>query len=284
MCRVCRFPQKQQQGAGVGEAAGGRSRGGSQQRQWPCTVLVLCCAVLRCTNSPCGCHVLYCLPLPPLHPSRPPPPPPSPLSFPHPPTLSFPLPPPLSPPLPPFSLLPPQPLIPPPTSPSPLILPPPLPHYTPPPKIPPLPPIPLYPLHPSHLFHLVCAPLPIRAVVCSTALISRHRLSPHELSCLVPRTHAHTPAPPPPLTRYRTSKEMSRWRVRDPVTRFRQWLQLAGWWDEGQEKSLRRDVRKQVHGGGGHSRARIWASSSACAFVQALWVPGPKTLYQRPLP
>ncbi|KXZ54126.1 hypothetical protein GPECTOR_5g227 [Gonium pectorale] len=47
-------------------------------------------------------------------------------------------------------------------------------------------------------------------------------------------------------TRYRTAEEMQSWRSRDPVARFRSWLARRGWWDEGREAELRREVRQQV--------------------------------------
>ncbi|GFH15474.1 branched-chain alpha-keto acid dehydrogenase E1 component alpha chain, partial [Haematococcus lacustris] len=46
--------------------------------------------------------------------------------------------------------------------------------------------------------------------------------------------------------RYRTADEMRAWRARDPVSRFRGWLQGRGWWDEMQEQALRVATRKEV--------------------------------------
>jgi TPP-dependent pyruvate/acetoin dehydrogenase alpha subunit len=39
---------------------------------------------------------------------------------------------------------------------------------------------------------------------------------------------------------------MAEWRARDPVVRFRQWLDCQGWWDAQRDAALRRDVRHQV--------------------------------------
>ncbi|KAJ9508496.1 hypothetical protein QJQ45_012022 [Haematococcus lacustris] len=47
-------------------------------------------------------------------------------------------------------------------------------------------------------------------------------------------------------SRYRTADEMRAWRARDPVSRFRGWLQGRGWWDEMQEQALRVATRKEV--------------------------------------
>lgn len=47
-------------------------------------------------------------------------------------------------------------------------------------------------------------------------------------------------------SRYRTREEMAEWRARDPVVRFRQWLDHEGWWDAGREQRLRREARQEV--------------------------------------
>ncbi|KAI8467290.1 MAG: thiamine diphosphate-binding protein [Monoraphidium minutum] len=47
-------------------------------------------------------------------------------------------------------------------------------------------------------------------------------------------------------SRYRTREEMAEWRARDPVVRFRQWLDHQGWWDAEREAALRKDQRHQV--------------------------------------
>ncbi|KAF8068400.1 2-oxoisovalerate dehydrogenase subunit alpha 2 [Scenedesmus sp. PABB004] len=47
-------------------------------------------------------------------------------------------------------------------------------------------------------------------------------------------------------SRYRTRDEMAAWAARDPVVRFRNWLALSGWWDEGREAALRRGARREI--------------------------------------
>ena len=47
-------------------------------------------------------------------------------------------------------------------------------------------------------------------------------------------------------SRYRTVDEMQSWRARDPVARFRQWLELQGWWSDKQEQEARKASRQQV--------------------------------------
>ena len=49
-----------------------------------------------------------------------------------------------------------------------------------------------------------------------------------------------------PAVRYRTADEMTRWRARDPVTRFQNFLLSKGWWDAKLEKELRMNLRKEV--------------------------------------
>ncbi|KAG9457220.1 hypothetical protein H6P81_001728 [Aristolochia fimbriata] len=48
-------------------------------------------------------------------------------------------------------------------------------------------------------------------------------------------------------TKYRPSDEIEHWRMnRDPVTRFRKWIEINGWWSDVEEAELRSDVRKQL--------------------------------------
>ncbi|XP_062096239.1 2-oxoisovalerate dehydrogenase subunit alpha 2, mitochondrial-like [Humulus lupulus] len=48
-------------------------------------------------------------------------------------------------------------------------------------------------------------------------------------------------------TKYRSTKEIQWWRLkRDPVTRFRQWIECNGWLDDGAELEHRNSVRKQM--------------------------------------
>lgn len=49
-------------------------------------------------------------------------------------------------------------------------------------------------------------------------------------------------------TKYRPVKEIEWWRLaRDPVTRFRKWIESNGWWNGEVESELRNDTRKQVN-------------------------------------
>eukprot|EP00245_Coleochaete_scutata_P013084 TRINITY_DN521_c0_g1_i1.p1 TRINITY_DN521_c0_g1~~TRINITY_DN521_c0_g1_i1.p1 ORF type:complete len:463 (-),score=57.10 TRINITY_DN521_c0_g1_i1:1107-2495(-) len=48
-------------------------------------------------------------------------------------------------------------------------------------------------------------------------------------------------------SRYRGAEEMKHWKTqRDPVARFRKWLELHGWWDQQADDKLRADARAEV--------------------------------------
>ncbi|PON81550.1 Dehydrogenase, E1 component [Trema orientale] len=48
-------------------------------------------------------------------------------------------------------------------------------------------------------------------------------------------------------TKYRPAEEIEWWRsARDPVTRFRKWIESNGWWNTDVESELRNSVRKQM--------------------------------------
>ncbi|KAL9241448.1 hypothetical protein vseg_015561 [Gypsophila vaccaria] len=48
-------------------------------------------------------------------------------------------------------------------------------------------------------------------------------------------------------TKYRPLEEIEWWkRTRDPVTRFRRWIDGNGWWNDKKESELRSNVRKQI--------------------------------------
>lgn len=48
-------------------------------------------------------------------------------------------------------------------------------------------------------------------------------------------------------TKYRAVDEIERWRTgRNPVARFRKWVQRNGWWNDEDESELRSNIRKQL--------------------------------------
>lgn len=72
----------------------------------------------------------------------------------------------------------------------------------------------------------------------------------HTDCCLISKQRAHLN--PTKKTKqqhpqsYRTREEMAEFRARDPVARFRQYLELQGWWSPPQEAALRRDARLEA--------------------------------------
>ncbi|XP_068647452.1 2-oxoisovalerate dehydrogenase subunit alpha 2, mitochondrial [Aristolochia californica] len=48
-------------------------------------------------------------------------------------------------------------------------------------------------------------------------------------------------------TKYRPADEIEHWKMnREPITRFRKWIESNGWWSDVAEAKLRSDVRKQL--------------------------------------
>ena len=46
--------------------------------------------------------------------------------------------------------------------------------------------------------------------------------------------------------RYRDEAEVATWRARDPIARFRKYLEHAGWWDEGREARLEQEIGDEI--------------------------------------
>lgn len=48
-------------------------------------------------------------------------------------------------------------------------------------------------------------------------------------------------------TKYRPVEEIEHWKTaKSPISRFRKYLQINGWWSDENESELRGDIRKQV--------------------------------------
>lgn len=48
-------------------------------------------------------------------------------------------------------------------------------------------------------------------------------------------------------TKYRSLNEIEHWKTdRDPVNRFRKWVEFNGWWSERDEADLRSSIKKQA--------------------------------------
>ena len=49
-------------------------------------------------------------------------------------------------------------------------------------------------------------------------------------------------------TKYRPVDEIEHWKMaRNPVNRFKKWVEMNGWWSEKDELEVRSSVRKQVN-------------------------------------
>lgn len=58
------------------------------------------------------------------------------------------------------------------------------------------------------------------------------------------RVHSHTTADD--HTRYRSAEEVEMWKSRDPVRRFRAFLEARRWWDDQSERALADEVEERV--------------------------------------
>jgi 2-oxoisovalerate dehydrogenase E1 component alpha subunit len=48
-------------------------------------------------------------------------------------------------------------------------------------------------------------------------------------------------------TKYRPVEEIQHWRTaRDPISRYRKWVQGNDWWSDAEESELRKRVRQEV--------------------------------------
>ncbi|KAK8681811.1 hypothetical protein V6N13_054212 [Hibiscus sabdariffa] len=71
-------------------------------------------------------------------------------------------------------------------------------------------------------------------------------------------------------TKYRSLDEIEQWKTdRDPVNRFRKWVELNGWWSEREETELRSNVKKEAtdesdSSGGGKEEASAHGVVHGC--------------------
>src|SRR5207249_4632784 len=47
-------------------------------------------------------------------------------------------------------------------------------------------------------------------------------------------------------SRYRDESEVALWRARDPIARYRRYLEHAGWWDDGREARLEQEIGDEI--------------------------------------
>ena len=60
------------------------------------------------------------------------------------------------------------------------------------------------------------------------------------------RLSMHTTADDP--TRYQPPEQLRAWESRDPIPRFRKYLEAKGLWDEARERKLEEEIKEQVEG------------------------------------
>jgi TPP-dependent pyruvate/acetoin dehydrogenase alpha subunit len=66
-------------------------------------------------------------------------------------------------------------------------------------------------------------------------------------------------------SRYRDESEVAAWRARDPISRYRKYLEHAGWWDETREAVLEQEIGDQI--------------TRAVQDAERAGPPGPETLF-----
>ncbi len=73
---------------------------------------------------------------------------------------------------------------------------------------------------------------------------ARNGGGPTLIEAVTYRIGAHSSSDDP--RRYRSEEEVERWRQRDPLIRFREYLEHKGYWNEAMEESLREEVRDVI--------------------------------------
>ncbi len=73
---------------------------------------------------------------------------------------------------------------------------------------------------------------------------ARRGEGPTFIEALTYRVGPHSSSDDP--TRYRSAKEVAGWRLRDPILRFRRYLEARGLWDDVQEERLWAEVREEI--------------------------------------
>jgi len=73
---------------------------------------------------------------------------------------------------------------------------------------------------------------------------AREGLGPALIEAVTYRMGPHSSSDDP--SRYRDEAEVALWRARDPIARFRRYLERAGWWDEGRDARLEQDIGDEI--------------------------------------
>ena len=67
---------------------------------------------------------------------------------------------------------------------------------------------------------------------------------PYLIECITYRMNVHTTADDP--SKYRPKDEEEEWSKKDPITRFRKYLEAKGHWDDDKEQKLQDDVKAKI--------------------------------------
>lgn len=86
--------------------------------------------------------------------------------------------------------------------------------------------------------------LAVFGAVRSAVARARQGGGPTMVEALTYRLGPHSSSDDP--SRYRDEKEVAVWRVRDPLPRFRRYLERQGWWDEAREARLEQDLGDEI--------------------------------------
>jgi len=82
--------------------------------------------------------------------------------------------------------------------------------------------------------------LAVFGAVRRAAIAARGGSGPVLVEALTYRFGPHSSSDDP--SRYRDEKEVAAWMARDPLMRFRRFLETKGWWDDAQEASLEKEI------------------------------------------
>ena len=86
--------------------------------------------------------------------------------------------------------------------------------------------------------------LAVYGAVRRAANAARNGQGPALVEALTYRFGPHSSSDDP--SRYRDEKEVAVWMARDPLVRLRRFLEARGWWDEGREASLEKEIGDEI--------------------------------------
>ena len=86
--------------------------------------------------------------------------------------------------------------------------------------------------------------LAVYGAVRTAAVAAREGRGPALVEALTYRFGPHSSSDDP--SRYRDEQEAAAWRARDPLVRFRRYLEAQGWWDEAREAALEKAIGDEI--------------------------------------